>query len=92
MNCFVKSSNCAASLPTVVEELLYAEHVAVVGHGHAPHAVGNGLVYQFLDTCLSVKNAVISMYVKMDEILHILYWGVSVGASKLRRKNETAKI
>ena len=57
-------------LLAVVEKLLYAHHVAMVGHGHAPHAVGYGLVDELLYTGLPVEDAVISMYVKMDEILH----------------------
>lgn len=44
----------------------------MVGHGHAAHAVGYGLVDKPLYAGLAVKYAVISMYVKMDEVLHVL--------------------
>ena len=57
-------------LLAVVEKLLDAHHVAMVGHGHAAHAVGDGLVDELLYTGLPVEDAVISMYVKVDEILH----------------------
>ena len=53
----------AVLLLAVVEELLDAHHVAVVGHSHAAHAVGYGLVDKPLDACLAVKNAIICMYV-----------------------------
>ena len=38
-----------------VVELLDAEHIAMVCHGHALHAVLPGLVYKFLDARLSVE-------------------------------------
>ena len=57
-------------LVAVVEELLDAEHIAVVGHGHASHAVGYGLVNQPLDAGLAVEDAVVCMYVKVNEVLH----------------------
>ena len=53
----------AVDFLAVVVKLLYAEHVAVVGYGHALHAVGHSLVDKFLHARLSVKNGVISMYV-----------------------------
>ncbi len=53
----------AVYLIAIVEQLLHAEHVAVVGDGHAAHAVANSLVNQFLDTRLSVEDTIIGMYV-----------------------------
>ena len=58
-------------LLAIVEKLLYAHHVAVVGHGHATHAVGYGLVHKPLDAGLAVEYAVISVYVEMNVVLHI---------------------
>ena len=46
---FYRSFGFAVLLIYVVEEFLYAEHVAVVGDGKRRHAVGNGLVDQCLD-------------------------------------------
>ena len=46
---FYRSFGFAVLLVYVVEKLLYAEHVAVVGDGKRRHAVGNGLVDQRLD-------------------------------------------
>ena len=43
----------------IVVKFLDAEHVAVVGNGHAAHAVGYSLVDQRLDRSLSVKNRVL---------------------------------
>ena len=55
---------------TVVVELLDAEHVAVVGDSHAPHAVGNGLVDEFRNLGLAVQDGIVCMYVQMNEIFH----------------------
>ena len=60
----------AVLLLDVVVELLYAEHVAVVGDGDAAHAVGNGLVYKALYAGLSIKNGILRVYVQMYEIVH----------------------
>ena len=60
----------AVLLVAHIEELLDAEHVAVVGHGHAFHAVADGLVHQLLDAGLSVKNRIIGVYVQMYEVFH----------------------
>ena len=43
----------------IVVKFLDAEHVAVVGNGHAAHAVGYSFVDQRLDRSLSVKNRVL---------------------------------
>ena len=48
---------------TVVEKLLDAKHVAVVGDGHALHAVADGLVHQLRDFRLSVEYRIVGMYV-----------------------------
>ena len=60
----------AVLLLDVVVELLYAEHVAVVGDGDAAHAVGNGLVHKALYAGLSIKNGILRVYVQMYEIVH----------------------
>ena len=59
---------------TVIEKLLNAEHVAMVGHGHALHAIGNSLVDKPLDARLSVEDRIIGMYVKMNEVLHVFWF------------------
>ena len=41
--------------PYVVMKFLDTEHVAVVGDGHAPHAVANSLVHQPFDARLTVQ-------------------------------------
>ena len=53
----------AVDLVAIVEELLDAEHVAVIGHSHALHAVLYGLVNEFRDTRLSVEYRILGMYV-----------------------------
>ena len=60
----------------VVEELLDAEHIAVVGDGHAAHTVGHSLVYEPLHGRLSVENGVICVNVEVDEIFHYLWFCV----------------
>jgi hypothetical protein len=57
-------------LAYIIVKLLYAHHVAVVGEGNALHAVGNGLVDEFLDGCLAIENRVLRMNVQVDKILH----------------------
>ena len=51
----------AVLLVDVVIKFLHAEHVAVVGQGHAPHAVGYGFVDEALDAGLSVEDGVLAM-------------------------------
>ena len=41
---------------TIVRKLLNAVHHAVVGDGHTPHTVADGLVHQVVDARLSVEN------------------------------------
>lgn len=50
-------------LVAIVEKLLDAKHVAVVSDGHAFHAVLDGFVHQLWHCCLSVKDAVLGVYV-----------------------------
>ena len=47
----------------IIEELLDAEHVAVIGDGHAPHTISNSLVHQLGNARLPVENRIISMNV-----------------------------
>jgi hypothetical protein len=71
----------------VVEEIFDAEHVAVVGDGHAFHAVVDSFVDKPLYTRLSVEDRVISVYVEVYEILHnVKLWSV-----KLRHYLDIAK-
>ena len=60
----------ALDLDDIVEELLDAHHVAVVGDGHAFHAVGQGLIDQGGDGRLAVEEGVLGMYVKVNEVAH----------------------
>ena len=53
-----------------VVKLLDAEHVAVVGNGHAAHPVGDGLVYKILYFRLSVEYRKVRVYVKVNKIFH----------------------
>ena len=46
-----------------VVKFLDAEHVAMVGDGHAPHAVLQGFVYQTLNLRLAVEDREVGMYV-----------------------------
>ena len=61
----------AVHLVAVVIEFLNAEHVAMVGDGHTPHTIGNGLVNQFRYARLSVENGIISMDMQVYKVLHI---------------------
>ena len=54
----------------IVMEFLDAEHVSMVGNGHASHTIADGFVHQSFDTGLSIKYRVIGMYVQMYEIFH----------------------
>ena len=54
-------------LRRILEELLDAEHVAVVRDGKAGHAELFGAVEQVLDRRLSVEDGVLGMYVQVDE-------------------------
>ena len=53
-----------------VVKFLNAEHVAVIGDGHALHTVADGFIYKLLDTRLSVEDRVVGMYMQMYEIFH----------------------
>ena len=55
---------------TIVRELLDAIHHAVVGNGHALHAVLDGFIDQVRHLGLTVKYRIMSMYVQMNEIFH----------------------
>ena len=70
----------------VVEKLLYAHHVAVVGDGHAAHAVAHGLVDQLRYTGLSVEYRVVCMYVQVYEIFHVLCPPVLIWRRKVTQK------
>ena len=56
----------------VVEELLHAEHVAVIRDGHTLHAVGDGFIHQTGDGSLSVQQRILGVHVQMYEIDHNL--------------------
>ena len=47
----------------IIVEFLDTHHVAMVGNGNALHPVGNSLVNEFLDGCLTVKDRILRMYV-----------------------------
>ena len=55
----------------VVQELLDAHHVAMVGNGHARHAVGNGFLDKLRDSRLPIEDRVLRMDVKVNEGGHI---------------------
>ena len=55
---------------TIVEKLLNTKHVAMVGHCHSLHTVGNGFVNKLGNGRLPVKNRVISVYVKVYKVFH----------------------
>ena len=57
-------------LLNVVEELLDAEHIAVVGHGDAGLSVGHRLVNQLGNTGLTVEYRILGMDVQMAECGH----------------------
>ena len=59
---------------TIVRELLDAIHHAVVGNGHALHAVLDGFVDQMGHLGLTIKNGIMSMYVQMNEIFHQFFF------------------
>ena len=46
-----------------IMKLLHAEHITMIGDGHALHAVSDSLVDQFLDTGLSIQYRIICVYV-----------------------------
>ena len=60
----------APHLLHVVEELLDAEHVAVIRHGDAGLPVRHRLVHEPLDAGLPVENRILRMYVKVYELRH----------------------
>jgi hypothetical protein len=51
-------------------KFLDAKHIAMIGNGHALHAVADGLVNQPLNTRLTVQDGVICMYMQVYEIFH----------------------
>ena len=57
----------------VIEELLDAHHIAVIGYGNAAHTVGDGLVNHLGNARLPVKQRVLGVDVKMNEILHTAF-------------------
>ena len=59
-------------LVDIVEELLDAEHVAMIGHRNTPHAVGHRLVYQPGNGSLSVQYGILGMDVQVNKILHTI--------------------
>ena len=60
----------ALDLLDVVVKLLDPEHIAVIGHGDAGLAVGDGLIHEVGDAGLPVEDRVLRMYVKMYELGH----------------------
>ena len=56
----------------VVEEFFDAEHVAVVGYSHAFHSIFDCFVNEFWNGGLSVKNAVLGVYVEVYEFFHFI--------------------
>ena len=57
-------------LVAIVKQFLDTHHVAMIGDGHAAHAVGQGFIDKFVDARLSVEDGIIRMYVQVDEISH----------------------
>ena len=54
----------------IVGKLLDAHHIAVVGDGHAAHAVGYGLVYDIRYLALPVQERILCVDVQVYEVLH----------------------
>ena len=52
-------------------ELLYAEHIAVVGNGNGRHAELLGPFHQRGDGGGPIEDGVLRMYMKMSELRHI---------------------
>ena len=56
----------------IVEELLDAHHVAMIGDSHTAHAIADSFVDEFGHRGLSVENGVLGVNVQMYEVLHFL--------------------
>lgn len=54
-----------------IVELLYAEHIAVVGNGNGRHAELLGPFHQRGDGGGPIEDGVLRMYMKMSELRHI---------------------
>ena len=57
-------------LVAVVEQLFHSHHVAMIGDGHSPHTVADGLVDQTLYAGLSVEQRIVSVYMQVYEVSH----------------------
>ena len=55
----------------IVHKFFNAKHGAMVGDGHAFHIIGNGFIYKLRYFRLSIEDGIISMYVKVNEVVHI---------------------
>ena len=56
----------------IVVELLYSEHVTVVGEGYAGHAVSHCLVHKPLYTGLPVENRILRVNMQMYEVVWLI--------------------
>ena len=50
-------------LVAVIEKFFDAEHITMIGNSHATHSIVDGFIHQFRNGSLSVKDAVLGMYV-----------------------------
>ena len=73
----------AVLLVDIVGKLFDAEHVSMVGHGNAFHAVLHGFVDQLADAGLSVQKGILGMDMQMNKILHKLNF-LSIQCIKLQ--------
>ena len=52
----------------IIEVFLDSKHIAVVGHSHALHPVGNSFIHKLTDLCLTVQHRILRMDMQMYKI------------------------
>ena len=63
---------CLVLLGCYVEEVLDAEHIAVIGDGKTWHTIGGSLGEESADFTLPIEERKLCMYVEMCERFHSL--------------------
>ena len=67
----------------IIKKLLDGHHVTMIGDGHSAHTVFHRLVNQARHAGLTVEDGILSMHMKMYEVLHNSY---NLVKQKLRAK------
>ena len=66
--CLAAEDGIDASFGRFVMKVLDTKHICMIGNGHGPHNIIDGLLKQLRNTCCPIQDGILGMYMQVTEI------------------------